>query len=586
MQIVKGLSIRSKLIAILLFLSIISLSIGFTFVITHDISTFRKELVVNGVTIARVIGDYSVVDLTFQDAEASKATLAKLNSIQSVDCAFLYDASGRLFSTYTKADCDSSQRLRLTPIEFQDGFLHLAQRIQDKERLYGTIYMRFSVAELNRKINSYLATMLTLGVALIILSFILALQLQRVISKPLIELAEATQRVSEERDYSIRMSTDSTDEVGVLFRGFNRMLSQIEKRKEERDQAERALRESEYRYRVLVESSPEAMFLEQDGKILYVNPVGLNLTGYESLTDLQQIPLFSLLRHVPSPDMQEKVPQENILQRNDGTQRDVEILKVYTTHEGKPAIQYLIRDITESKSLRDAAERMERLAAIGEFSAILAHEIRNAIGSVALNARVLADRLQVPDNYKKNLQNMELGMQRTQEIIRAILDFARPAKPYKQKISINKAVESSIHLVEETLCQAGITIERIFDKAEPIVDVDVNQIGQVLTNLLLNARNAMDHGGKISIKTDLRSAEGIVSLEVADTGRGIPREHLSKIFNPFFTTTPRGVGLGLAFVSRILEQHDAQILVDSKVGTGTVFTIQFRTSGGSIGEKQ
>ncbi len=109
------------------------------------------------------------------------------------------------------------------PIEFQGEFLHLSQRIQDEERKYGTIYLRFSIAGLQRKISSYLATMISLGAGLIVLSFILALQLQRIISKPLIELAEATKKVSDERDYSIRMQTDSSDEIGVLFSGFNRV---------------------------------------------------------------------------------------------------------------------------------------------------------------------------------------------------------------------------------------------------------------------------------------------------------------------------------------------------------------------------
>lgn len=218
MRFLKKLSIRSKLIAILLLLSIISLTIAFTFVITHDIATYRRELVESGITIARVIGDYSVVDLTFQDPKASKQTLAKLSSIDQVECAFLYDATGQLFSTYSRSDCQA-HTLRTTPIEFQGEFLHLSQPIQDKERRYGTIYLRVSIAGLNRKINSYLTTMISLAAALIVLSFILAIQLQRLISTPLIELAEATKRVTDERDYSIRMSSDSSDEVkGVIQR--------------------------------------------------------------------------------------------------------------------------------------------------------------------------------------------------------------------------------------------------------------------------------------------------------------------------------------------------------------------------------
>jgi PAS domain S-box-containing protein len=578
MRLLKKLSIRSKLIAILLFLSIISLAIGFIFVISHDIATFRKELVENGTTIARVIGDYSVVDLTFQDPQAAKQTLAKLNSIDQVACAFLYDANGNLFSTYSSKGSCGSPVPRAERVQFEGEFLHLSQPIQDKDRKYGTIYLRFSLAGLNRKINSYLFTMLTLAVALIILSFVLALQLQRLISKPLIELAEATKRVTDERDYSIRVASDSSDEVGVLFSGFNRMLSQLEKRKMERDEAEHALRESEYRYRVLVESSPEAIFLEQDGKIVYVNPAGLNLAGYASLSELDKVKINSFIQtHNDTADRDDALPREALFSKKSGTLIDVEILSVKTTHRGKPATQYLIRDITESKNLRQAAQRMERLAAIGEFSAMLAHEIRNSIGSVALNVRLLSERMQVPENYRKNLQNMELGIHRTQEIIKALLDFARPATPKLQTVGLHKVIESSIHLVEDELTAAGITVERNYDPSGPQVSIDVPQISQVLMNLFLNAKDAMDHEGKIIVTTAQRSS-GVI-IDVADTGKGIPRENLSKIFDPFFTTTPKGVGLGLAFVSRILEQHHAQIFVDSKQGSGTVFTIHFPDAG-------
>ena len=570
MTLLKKLSIRSKLILILLILSSVLLLLGFSVVITRDIATFRNELVENGVTIARVIGEYSIVDLTFRDTKASKETLAKLSSIEQVACSVLYDLQGQLFSTYPGSGCAPGLSPEL-PVNFDNEFLHLFQPIQDQNRKYGTIYLRISLARLNQKINSYLLTMVSLLCALVVLSYFLATQLQRLFSRPLMELADATRKITEERDYSIRVNVDSSDEVGVLFHGFNRMLSQLQKRKEERDRAEQALRESEHRYRVLVESSPEGVFFEQDSRLVYVNPAGYQLSGCVSLAELESIGFPSLLQKAPVDA--KAIPEERTIRRKDGTQIDVGILFAETTHDGKPAVQYLVRDITESKSLRQAAERMERLAAVGEFSAMLAHEIRNSIGSVALNVRLLSERMPVPDRFKKNLENVELGVQRMQEIIKAILSFARPAIPRLQKVSMNKVVDSSIHLVEQELEENGIVLERQRDPAEPYVEVDVDQISQVLVNLFLNASQAMEEGGKILVKT-VDQADGVV-VKVIDNGKGIPSENVDKIFNPFFTTTQKGVGLGLAFVSRILEKHNAHISVESVVGKGTVFTIVF-----------
>lgn len=580
MKFLKKLSIRSKLIGILLVLSSLLLILGFAVVITRDIATFRNQLVENGIMIARVIGDYSIVDLTFGDQKASKETLAKLSSIEQVHCALLYDLQGNVFSTYPGTDCSPGTSHPM-PVRFGENFLHVSQPIQDQDRKYGTIYLRVSLASLNQKIKSYLLTMILLLGALVILSYFLATRLQRLISTPLLELASATRKITEERDYSIRLHVDSSDEMGILFDGFNQMLTQLEKRKRERDQAEQALRESEHRYRILVESSPVGVFLEQDSSIVYVNPAGYKLTGCDSIAELESIGLLSELQNARTPANSTAIPEECSIHRKDGTQTDIGILSGETTHDGKPAVQYLVRDITESKSLRQAAERMERLAAVGEFSAMLAHEIRNSIGSVALNVRLLSERMAVPDRFRKNLQNVELGVQRMQEIIKAILNFARPAVPRLQKVSINKLVDSSVHLVEQELEENGIVLERQQDPSDPSVEADVDQIGQVLMNLFLNASHAMDQGGKIVVKT-IERKDG-VAVQVIDNGKGIPPENVDKIFNPFFTTSGKGVGLGLAFVSRILEKHNATISVESVPGERTVFTIvfpkQWRTHG-------
>jgi PAS domain S-box-containing protein len=568
-------SIRAKLVAILLILSAISLCLGFAFVIFHDISTFKGEMVENGVTVARVIGDYSVVDLTFQDPAASRETLAKLNSIPDVDCAFLYDARGSLFSAYTKANCPAPE-VQNNRVEFRGQFLHIFKPVEDKQRKLGTIYVRISTLRLQQKVRSYLLTMLLLAGCLIVISFLLAVRFQRIISIPLIQLAGATRRIGDEADYSVRVKHESGDEIKMLFDGFNSMVTQIEKRRGERDRAEKALRESEDRYRVLVESSPVAVFLESQGRIVYVNPAAIALSGYASLSDLNEVKFQSLIGEQTDEVALAKydaLPAESIFVRKDNTRLEVEVMKVQTTHQGQPAVQYVIRDVTESKSLRLAAQRMERLAALGEFSAMLAHEMRNSIGSIALNVRMLRERFEVPDPYRKNLQSLEKAVERIQAIIKAILDFARPAPPKLQPISINRVLESSLHQVEHEMEGAGIVVSRLYDASEPLVAIDVHQISQVFVNLLLNAKHAIDGDGKITVITDSRGDS--VDVRVVDTGKGIPPENMQRIFDPFFTTSSSGVGLGLAFVSRILEQHGAHIFVESTLGKGSTFTVRF-----------
>jgi signal transduction histidine kinase len=185
----------------------------------------------------------------------------------------------------------------------------------------------------------------------------------------------------------------------------------------------------------------------------------------------------------------------------------------------------------------------------------------------------LLERLEIPDPYQRTFNNIELGIQRIQEIINGTLNFARPVQPALRKVDIRKVIDSSLHSVERELESSDIKISRRYATQLPKLLIDSDQIHQVLVNLYLNAKQAMQFGGRLIIEAVQR--DDIVEVMVEDTGKGIPPENLEKIFNPFFTTRPEGIGLGLAIVSRILEQHKSQIFVTSEPGNGTKFTIRF-----------
>jgi signal transduction histidine kinase len=242
-------------------------------------------------------------------------------------------------------------------------------------------------------------------------------------------------------------------------------------------------------------------------------------------------------------------------------------------YQGKPAIQALARDITETKYLRQKAERLERLAALGQLSTTIAHEIRNPLGSISLNFQHLARRLEIPPPLHKMLRDIENGMARIQNIINGILGFARTALPALKKNNIHKVLDSAVNSVTSELEQAGITIKKNYAARQPEAMLDANQIVQVYVNLFLNAKEAMGKGGQLTISTI--SCENSLEIQIEDTGEGIAPENLKKIYDPFFTTRPNGIGLGLAVVLRILEQHHAPIFVESQAGAGTKFTIKF-----------
>jgi PAS domain S-box-containing protein len=342
-------------------------------------------------------------------------------------------------------------------------------------------------------------------------------------------------------------------------------------------------RESEERYRTLVEASPNAIMVEARGKLVYINPSGLKILGYDSLAELEGLGLKDLLDK-PSSHLLEKFKQAKKRQpvntmfagkiiRKDGRLFEVDIMFTETIYKGKPAIRTVARDITEIKNLRQAAQHLERLAWIGEFAATVAHEIRNPLGAIALNFKYLAERTKLPQAYQKKFQNIELAIARMQEIVKGILGFARPQAPVLKNEDLHKALDSSLRAVQDEIEQAGITIIKQYNAAPSHAPIDANQIIQVFVNLFSNAIEAMPSGGQLTIRT--ASEEDFIEVQIEDTGKGIAPDYLEKVFMPFFTTKTKGVGLGLAVVHKILQQHQAQFFVESQVDVGTKFIIRF-----------
>jgi PAS domain S-box-containing protein len=568
----RSMSVRYKLTAIMFLIAVIALFCGFVVHAIQDISEFKRDMQDSASASARVIGEYSIVDLAFEDRDAARRTLGKLDSNPQVEQACLYDTNNQLFASYSMpggAKCPAHQTVAL-----QRDVIGVSESINYQGRHYGTLVIEVSSEPLRQKLRSYFLAIILLTVLLLALSFALALIFQKIISTPIMQMVRTTRAIARTNDYTLRMNILSEDEIGILSREFNNMLDRIVKGSEARDVAEEALRDSENRYRLLIESSPQAIYLEQDDRIIYANLAGLKLYGCQSIEQMKEIGLSTLF---PDSDLvlqtYKSAPVEHKLRRSDGKLVDVELSFIMTIFHGRPARQVLAWDISEAKALRQSAERVQRLAALGEFSAILAHEIRNSLGSITLNMTIISERVQLPENHLKTFANMQLGVQRIQQVIKGILDFARPMPPSLTHVNLHRILDRSIQAMESEIEQAGIEIIRQYDPSDPEVVVDPAQIDQVFVNLLANANHAAPPGSKITVSTMRKGS--VLEVTISDTGKGIPAADLERIFDPFFTTKPFGSGLGLALVSRILEQHQIPISVESEIDKGTVFTIRF-----------
>jgi signal transduction histidine kinase len=235
--------------------------------------------------------------------------------------------------------------------------------------------------------------------------------------------------------------------------------------------------------------------------------------------------------------------------------------------------EYIERLQTTQQQLIQAA----KLSSIGELSAGVAHELNNPLSGVLIYTRLMKEKLAKNTIDKQQLENnltkIESAIDYTSGIVRGLLDFARQSEPLLRPVTVGRAIDKALSLVEHEPSIKLIEVVREEAPELPLVVADFNQLVQVFVNLLVNAIQAMHDGGRLTIRTGMEN--GWVKMSVSDTGGGIPPENMERLFTPFFTTKEdlKGVGLGLAVSHGIIERHGGRIEARSEVGQGSTFTV-------------
>jgi hypothetical protein len=217
----------------------------------------------------------------------------------------------------------------------------------------------------------------------------------------------------------------------------------------------------------------------------------------------------------------------------------------------------------------------EKLSSIGLLAAGVAHEVNTPLAVITSNAQLLMRQMDPEDPRTRTLDKIIKQAFRASEIANNLLKFSRVGGSEYSDLDLNRVISETLSLVEPMLRAAKITVNSQLKTSLPPVSGNAGKLQQVFMNLIMNARDAMPRGGELTIATE--SENSSVHVEVADNGVGIPPDHLNKIFDPFFTTkgTSRGTGLGLAVTYGIMREHSGSIQVDSVVGRGTTFRLEF-----------
>ena len=244
------------------------------------------------------------------------------------------------------------------------------------------------------------------------------------------------------------------------------------------------------------------------------------------------------------------------------------------------AINEMAAALGERRRLMVQMQRADRLAALGEIAAGVAHEIRNPLTSIKGFVQLIEEELSAEDPRLEYTQIVIREVDRMNRIINELLYYARPSESEKISGSINRIIEDTLFLINIKTINPKVQVHTQLNSELPNLCIDVEQIKQVFMNLLINSIQAIEKSGEINLETSLTPDGKLVRIAIRDTGKGIKPENLKKLFDPFFTTRDKGTGLGLAVVQKIVEMHRGYVEVESQPGQGTTFTVFLPLSGG------
>jgi two-component system NtrC family sensor kinase len=419
----------------------------------------------------------------------------------------------------------------------------------------------------------------------LLMAAILSAIIARLYSRSMDALLWGTVRIAE-GDLDYQIPSHSPDEFGVLSQAFNGMVLRLRERTA-------ALEDSERRYRHVTEGVRDIIFtLDGSGRFLFVNSQAERVLGYPK-RQLIGTGIRELLAS-PADPAGGPFPAGLFDDRNTGS-REVRvrtlggqevILELESVRSGAPGaggeIHGIARDITQRKLMEEKLHRSEKLAALGEIVAKVAHELRNAVAGITASMEMARERGRAEAGLAGDLDRVLAEAARAQGIVQGLLGSSTARSVSPQPCSLNDAITSVLDLRKGSREAAGIELFLGLSQDIPPVLVDPGQLQQVFQNLVANAEQALSSGNgepaaarRLSVRT--WADAGQVLAEVSDSGTGIPLEHLGRVFDPFFTTRSAtgGSGLGLAVSLGIVEAYGGDIEVRSTPGEGAVFTVRF-----------
>ncbi|HPR64701.1 MAG TPA: ATP-binding protein [Thermoanaerobaculia bacterium] len=611
----KDLSIRSKLVLLQLLVVFVVLVLYSVFHIFLDVQVHREAISSRLSSMADIIGYNCISALDFLDAEDASRTLRSLEAEANITHAWILDGTENIFASYRRKGQKEDR-----PVIPADGheemkgkYLYLSRGILQQGDMMGSVVLRYDMTPYrNLILYKGLAATAALTGGLVV-AFFLALLTQRALTGPMDHLVDTIEKVSRTRDLSIRAAEGRRDEIGVLYTGFNTMLSEIQTREVERDSAIAALRESEDKYRTLVEGAKDGIVIIQYGRFVYANPALVEMSGYpierligsEFIKHIapEEVPRLQVFYKKRMSGVEADARYETIFLDQDGQYIHAEVNAALITYQGEPADLVIIRNINERKKAeaeirklnetlelrvkertRELAEANEKLIELDRmksmFLASMSHELRTPLNSILGFTGLLLMGMsgELNKEQTKQLSMVQTSAEHLLNLINDILDIS---KIESGKVDLTIETFALSDLVEDVLKSVRPIaepkgLELISDIPEDLtVESDRRRIKQILVNLIGNAIKFSEKG---SITVNAGRDKNNVLLSISDQGIGIRKEDLDKLFIPFqqidmsSTKAYEGTGLGLYLCRKILTLLHGEISAQSEYGSGSTFS--------------
>jgi len=580
--------------------------------------TIVDEFEKRGAVLARSLAAISAAPLLLYNFTALEQNVAQVAQESDVAYAIVLDAEGKVAAHSRRpAEVGSTPRepvsQRATKAEAPlvqetvgpdagKPLLEFAVPVKVEGQRWGTVRVGLSKERMEAEIAETRRELALLAAITLVLGAIASAVVARRIARPVRRLAEGVAAISRgELDQRIEPAT--SDEIGRLAVAFNHMASQLFQQRSALEAAHSELRQrfaelsdlKSYTDNIFGSLTNGIITLDLEGRVVTLNRAAEALTGC-SLAEVSGRFSTEVFDH--SPEVGELLMEtvasrvgmafvSMMLRRADGTSVPIEIstAPLKGSEDKDLGVVAVLRDLTAVRQLEEQMRRSDRLAALGTLAAGLAHEIKNPLTSLLTFTRHLSRKFDDPRFRQNFVTVVPRELERINGIVEGLLELARPTRLSLRPVHVPELLDRVLELYTGQIEAQGVTAVREYARGLPAIEADPEHLYRALVNLVGNALDAMEGGGRLTLRAgwgqgpDLvrrgaaRLNERRLKVEVEDSGRGIPASATGKIFNPFFTTKPGGTGLGLALTHKIVEDHGGTISFRSSPGARTTFTL-------------